>query len=183
MSDRITGRTVAAAAALSLLLLGGCTSPTTVLTSANPSRVPASDWADYDSLPVALRGVIPGRTKAELAAIFPAYHAPRYASLGDLPATDGRRMALYVNPANNLDENGLCNGGSGFVRGPQVGESAYVVGALCDGPRVITRASAYILTKDQNASELAGNFETIRGQLYQSLYPGANDPDRYYEGY
>ena len=177
-------RPLAALALPALCLLGGCASPTTVLSSANPSRLPASAWSDYASLPVAVRGVVPGRTKAQLAAIFPAYHTAQYASIGDLPAsTEERRMVLYVNPANHLADEGLCNGRSDFRRGGQDGESAFVVGALCDGPRVVTRATAYILTKDQSPSELAYNFGTIRNQLYQSLFPGSNDPDKYFEGY
>jgi hypothetical protein len=48
---------------------------------------------------------------------------------------------------------------------------------------VVTRATAYILTKDQSSRELAYNFRTIREQLYQSLFPGANDPGKYFEGY
>ena len=171
------------AAPASLLLLGGCTASTSVLSSANPSRVPASEWTDYASLPVAVRGVVPGHSKAELAAVFPVYQQPQYASLGNLPPVEGRRMVLYVNPADHLADGGLCNGGSGFRRGGQEGESAFVVGALCGGPNVITRATAYIRTKDQDSRELAYNFNTIRDQLYQSLFPGSNDPNRYFEGY
>jgi hypothetical protein len=54
-----------------------------------------------------------------------------------------------------------------------------VVGALCDGPKVISTASAYILDKDQTPQGLAYNFRMIRDQLYQSLFPHANDPMRY----
>jgi len=174
---------IAAVALPALLLLGGCASPTTVLSSANPSRLPASDWTDYASLPVAVRGVVPGRTKAQLAAVFPAYQTAQYASLGNLPSTEERRMVLYVNPADHLADEGLCNGRSDFRRGGQDGNSAFVVGALCDGTHVVTRATAYILTKDQSSSELAYNFRMIRDQLYQSLIPGSNDPGRYFEGY
>ena len=166
-----------------LFALGGCAASTTVLSSANPSRAPASDWSDYRSLPVAVRGVVPGESKAQLAAIFPQYHQAQFASLGNVAAPEGRRMVLYVNPAENLADDGLCNGGSGFTRGAQVGDSAYVVGALCDGPRVITRSTAYILTKDMTPQNLAHNFNTIRDQLYQSLFPGANNPAKYFEGY
>jgi hypothetical protein len=167
-----------------LLLLGGCTATTTVLSSVNPSRVPAADWTDYRSLPVAVRGVVPGRTKPQLAAIFPAYHQAQYASLTDLPVSnEERRTVLFVNPADPLAEDNLCNGASGFRRGAQEGDSAFVVGALCDGPREITRATAFILTKDQSPRDLANNFNTIRDQLYQSLFPGANNPGKYYQGY
>jgi len=166
-----------------LLALGGCAASTTVLSSANPSRAPATDWSDYRSLPVAVRGVVPGESKAQLAAIFPQYHEAQYASLGNVAAPEARRMVLYVNPAQPLADNGLCNGGAGFTRGAQVGDSAYVVGALCDGPKVITRSTAYILTKDMNQQNLAYNFNTIRDQLYQSLFPGANSSGKYFEGY
>jgi len=37
--------------------LGGCAAPTTVLNNANPSRAPAADWADYQTLPVYVHGV------------------------------------------------------------------------------------------------------------------------------
>ena len=181
--SRVTAKAATLAVPAFLLMLGGCAASTTVLSSANPSRDPASDWTDYNSLPVAVRGVAPGHTKAQLAAVFPAYHQAQYASLGTLPSIDDRRMVLYVNPADHLADQGLCNGGSGFRRGGQDGNSAFVVGALCDGPRVVSRATAYILTKDQSPRELAHNFLTIREQLYNSLFPGANNPDRYFQGY
>jgi hypothetical protein len=165
------------------VLLGGCTASTTVLSSANPSRAPASQWADYESLPVAVRGVVPGYTKGQLVSLFRTYHAPQYASLGDLPASQDRRMALYINPAEPLNSANLCDGHAQFQRGVQQGQSAYVVGALCDGTRVITTATANILASGQSPQDLAYNFNTIRDQLYRSLYPGANDPDRYYEGF
>jgi len=165
------------------LLLGGCTSGTTVLSTANPSRAPASDWADYDSLPVDVHGTAPGRSKADLAAMFRAYHPAQYASIGELPPSPERRMVLVVNPANTISAGALCDGRAHYPRGVQQGDSAYVTGALCDGQKVISTASAYILTKDQSPRDLAYNFNMIRDQLYQSLFPGANDPDRYYEGY
>ena len=161
-------------------LLGGCAS-TTISSSANPSRAPASDWSDYATLPVELHGVVPGRSKAELAALFPPYHQPQYAALGDLPAANtGRRMVLFVNPATLPPTSDLCEGRGQFQRGVQPGESAYVTGALCDGTRVISTASGYVLTANMNPKDLAYNFKIIRDQLYQSLFPGANDPSRYY---
>jgi hypothetical protein len=153
------------------------------LNNANPSRAPAAAWADYQTLPVDVHGVAPGRSKTDLAALFPVYQAAQYAALGALPAAGGQRhMVLYVNPAYTPGSSQLCDGAAHFPRGTQEGGSAYVVGALCDGTRLITLASAKILTKNQDPAELAYNFEIIRDQLYQSLFPGANDPDRYYEG-
>jgi hypothetical protein len=92
-------------------------------------------------------------------------------------------MVLYVNPAYPPEQSQICDGAAHFPRGTQDGQSAYVAGALCDGARLITMASAKILTKNQDPTELVYNFNIIRDQLYQSLFPGANDPDRYYEGY
>jgi hypothetical protein len=166
------------------VMLGGCTSPTTLLTSANPSRAPASEWADYQGLPTQVHGVAPGFSKADLSSLFPAYHPPQYAALGALPAADTqRRMVLFVNPAFAPAQSQLCDGAPHFPRGEQNGVSADVVGALCDGTHLITTASAKILTKNESPTELAYNFNIVRDQLYQSLFPGANDPDRYYEGY
>jgi len=177
-------RLAASAAVFVVLALGGCTAPTTILSSANPSRAPAAAWADYQSLPVELHGAAPGHDKAELASLFPAYHAAQYAALGGLPATGPqRRIVLYVNPAYRPGPSQLCDGAAHFPRGTQDGQSAYVVGALCDGTRLITVASANILVKSKAPADLAYNFTIIRDQLYQSLFPGANDPDRYYEGY
>jgi hypothetical protein len=164
--------------------LGGCTLPTTVLNNANPSRAPAAEWADYQTLPVDVHGTAPGYSKESLAALFPPYHPPQYASLGEAAAVGTQRhMVLYVNPAYTPGPSQLCDGAAHFPRGTQHGQSAYVAGALCDGTRLITLASAKILTKNQNQTELIYNFNIIRDQLYQSLFPGANDPDRYYEGY
>jgi hypothetical protein len=184
MLNLFRGRRLASGLSIVLptvLLLGGCAASTTVLSSANPSRASPDDWADYETLPVDVHGVVPGRSKAELAALFPPYNAPQYAAVGALPAaSSGRRMVLYVNPAPTMPTNDLCDGRQHIQRGPQQGESAYVVGALCDGPKVISTASAYILDKDQTPQGLAYNFRMIRYQLYQSLFPGANDPMRYY---
>jgi hypothetical protein len=169
-------RTVVPAA----VLLGGC-ALTTVTSSSNPSRAAASAWADYDTLPVELHGVVPGETKAQLAALFPPYHAPQYAALGDLPRADtGRRMVLFVNPVAALPRAELCEGRGRFERAVQQGRSAYVQGALCDGGRVISTASGYVLTRDMTPKELSHDFATIRDQLYQSLFPGANNPDMYF---
>ncbi len=187
MSD--LSRRVAASAILPIevavaFALGGCMAPTTILTSANPSRAPASAWADYQMLPVDVHGAAPGHSKADIAALFPAFRPAQYAALGELPVTAARRyMALYVNPAYTPDRSQLCNGAAHFPRGMQEGASAYVVGALCDGTRLITVASAKILTEHTDPAQLAYNFNIIRDQLYQSLFPGANDPDRYFEGY
>jgi hypothetical protein len=166
------------------LALGGCTAPTTILSNANPSRAPAAAWEDYQSLPVDVHGAAPGHSKAELAALFPRYQTAHYAALGGLPpARPQRRMVLYVNPAYMPGPSQLCDGAAHFPRGTQDGQSAYVVGALCDGTRLITVASAKILVESQDPTDLSYNFNIIRDQLYQSLFPGANDPDRYYEGY
>jgi hypothetical protein len=162
-----------------ILLLGGCAS-TTVTGSSDPSGAPASAWADYDRLPVELHGTVQGHTKAELAALFPADHRPEYAVLGDLPPAPGRRMVLYVNPAQMPPQSELCSNSHAFRRGPQAGGSAFATGALCDGPKVISVASAYVLTRDQSPQGLAYNFSSVRDQLYLSLFPGATDPDRYF---
>lgn len=164
--------------------LGACTAPTTVLSNANPSRAPAAEWADYQTLPVDVHGTAPGYSKENLAALFPPYHPAQYAALGEIPAAvTQRHMVLYVNPAYTPKSSQLCDGAAHFPRGAQTGQSAFVAGALCDGARLITMASAKILTKNQDPTELVYNFNIIRDQLYQSLFPGANDPDRYYEGY
>jgi hypothetical protein len=164
--------------------LGGCTMPTTILSNANPSRAPAAEWTDYQSLPVDLHGAAPGHDKAELGALFPAYHPAHYAALGELSAAGPQRhMVLYVNPAYRPGSSQLCDGAAHFPRGTQDGQSAYVVGALCDGTRLITVASAKILMTSHDPADLAYDFAIIRDQLYQSLFPGANDPDRYFEGY
>jgi hypothetical protein len=176
-------RLAASAAVLLVLALGGCTAPTTILSNANPSGAPATAWEDYQSLPTDVHGAAPGHDKAELAALFPAYHPAHYAALGGLPATGlQRRMVLYINPAYRPGPSQLCDGAAHFPRGKQDGQSAYVVGALCDGTRLITVASAKILVESQDPADLAHNFTIIRDQLYQSLFPGANDPYRYYEG-
>jgi hypothetical protein len=162
-------------------LLGACAT-TNITSSANPSHADVANWADYASLPVELHGVVPGRTKAELASLFPAYHPPQYAALGALPPSDsGRRMVLFVNPVAPLDTDTLCAGRGHFERGVQQGGSAFVEGALCEGTRVISTASARVLTQDMTPKELAYNFAIIRDQLYQTLFPGANNPGRYYD--
>jgi hypothetical protein len=123
--------------------LGGCTLPTTVLSNANPSRAPAAEWADYQTLPVDVHGTAPGYSKENLAALFPPYHPAQYAALGEIPAAaTHRHMVLYVNPAYPPSQSQICDGAAHFPRGTQDGQSAYVAGALCDGARLITMASA-----------------------------------------
>jgi hypothetical protein len=163
-----------------LLLLGAC--GTTITASADPSAAPASAWADYRRLPVELHGAVPGHTQAQLAASFAAYHAPQYASLDGVASVGAsRRVVLFVNPSATPQDGSLCDGGALFQPGTQTGRSATVTGALCDGTRVISTASGYILTRDQTAAGVATNLNIIRDQLYQSLFPGANDPGRYYQ--
>ena len=164
-----------------LMLLGGCEAATTVTGSVNPSRAQPAAWADYDQLPVELHGVIPNRTKPQLAALFPPAPRRQVAALGDVPVDGGtRRMVLYVNPASLPAPADLCSNGAAFRRGAQQGESAHVTGALCDGNRLITRASGRVLTADQSDAGLRKDFQIIRDQLYQSLYFGANTTYRYY---
>ncbi len=172
------------ALASALFLLGGCAAPTSIISSANPSRAPASAWADYETLPVELHGVVPGYSKPELASLFPAYHPPQYASLGDLPAAHlPRRMVLYVNPAVVPSQATMCDGPAHIQRARQSGGSATVVGALCDGTKLISTATADIRTAGNDLSGIGYNFRIIRDQLYQSLFPGANDPNRFFQGY
>jgi hypothetical protein len=114
-----------------LSVLGGCTAPTTILSSANPSRVPAREWSDYQTLPVDVHGTTPGYSKSDLAALFPKYHPARYATLGNLPSAAAQRhVVLYVNPAYTPSSSQLCDEGEHFPRRAQDGQSAYVVGAL-----------------------------------------------------
>ena len=168
-------------AAPAMLLLGGCEASTTVTGSVNPSRAQPAAWADYDQLPVELHGVIPSRTKPQLAALFPPAPRRQVATLGDVPVESGtRRMVLYVNPAAMPPAEDLCSDAAAFRRGAQEGESAHVTGALCDGNKLITRASGRVLTADQTDAGLRKDFQIIRDQLYQALFFGANTTYRYY---
>jgi hypothetical protein len=162
-----------------VVLLGGCAT-TTVTGTTNPSGAQASAWSNYDSLPVELHGTVPGRTEGQLASLFPADPQPQYAAIGDLPLQPpGRRMVLYVNPARMPPNSALCSDSTVFQSGPQSGKSAYVEGALCDGPKLISTANGYVLAKDASPHRLAQNFGVIRDQLYQVLFPGRSDPDWY----
>ena len=164
-----------------LLLLSGCEAATTVTGSVNPSRAQPSAWADYNQLPVELHGVIPNRTKPQLAALFPPAPLQQVVALGPVPVDAyPRRIVLYVNPAALPAPDDLCSNGAAFRRGGQHGESAQVTGALCDGKRLISRASGYVLTENQSDDGLRKDFQIIRDQLYQSLFFGANSTNRYY---
>ncbi len=172
MSARLVG-------VLGLALLGGCAS-TNILSSANPSRASPSAWADAESLPVELHGSVPGVAPGELSAMFPRARPSQIASLG-MPALPdaGRRIVLYLNPAQVAAPADLCSGAGAFQPGRQDGRSAYVVGALCDGRWVITRATANILTRGATPAQLRQNFDVLRVQLWQSLTPGNNNPELY----
>lgn len=163
------GRTIRYYAAIAtlptLLLAGGCAS-TEVLNSSNPSRDAPRDWRDYDQLPVEILGSITGRSQAELAALFPAA----------ANAGQGRHIVLYVNADELPQKSSLCSDPGSFRAGAQHGDAATVTGALCDGGREITRATGTVVTTDQSPRWLVKGFDQIRNQLYQSLYPGTNNP-------
>lgn len=163
-------RLVALVAAPALLLVGGCAN-TTVLSSSNPSRDAPADWRDYDKLPIRIVGSITGRSQAELASLFPSA-PPQDADLG-------RHIVLYVNASQLPAKAALCSDPQSFRAAGQSGDAATVTGALCDGAREVTRASGDVVTAGQSPRWLVKGFDQIRNQLYQSLYPGTNDPSKW----
>ena len=177
----LSGRLPLRYSALPILMLALCGCSTTITSSANPSRDIPSHWADIDTLPVAVHGSVPGVSGATLASLFPRAPSPEYASLGNLPpVSGGRRVVLYINASELPPKAALCSAPGDFTAGVQAGQLATVTGALCDGPTVITRASARVLTAGQSPDELRRSLEIVTDQLYYSLYRGANDPMRYY---
>ena len=83
---------------------------------------------------------------------------------------------MYVNAAQLPQKLDLCSDPGSFRAGAQHGDAATVTGALCDGGREVTRATGTVVTTDQSPRWLVKGFDQIRNQLYQSLYPGTNDP-------
>ena len=166
-------RLVTIAALPTLSLLSNCAN-TGIVSSSNPSRDAPRAWRDYDQLPVRILGSIPGRSQAELTSLFPS--AP--ASTAD----SGRHVIFYVNASQLPAKPNLCSDPAAFRAGSQTGDLASVTGALCDGQREVTRASGNVRTVDQSTRWLFKNFDMIRDQLYQALYPGANNPASYEQG-
>ncbi|MBE7211013.1 MAG: hypothetical protein INR65_08335 [Gluconacetobacter diazotrophicus] len=154
----------------SILLAGGC-AETTVMSSSNPSRDPARHWRDYDQLPVEMVGTIPGHSATDLAALFPV--VPAGAPDG------GRHIVFYVNADQLPPKNELCSDVDAFRPGTQHGGAADVTGALCDGHREVTRATGTVVTAEQSPRWLRRGFGVIRAQLFQALFPGTNDPNKY----
>jgi hypothetical protein len=68
-----------------------------------------------------------------------------------------------------------------FQPGTQSGQSAGVTGVMCDGAVVVTTATGRVLTHAKSTRWLRKDFDTIRDQLYQSLFPGTNDPTKFQE--
>jgi hypothetical protein len=149
------------------LLLGGCAA-TTITASSNPSRDPAWAWADYAVLPVTVLGSAGNHSQASLSSLFPA--APSGAG------GEGRHIVMYVNASALPPATRLCSDTSGFHPGAQNGDAANVTGAMCNGSAVVTTSTGRVLTHVQSARWLKHDFDVIRDQLYQSLFPGANDP-------
>jgi hypothetical protein len=166
------------------ILLGGCASTTILSSARDTSRTDAALWSDYASLPVEVHGTIPGHSRAELAAVFPKMDSPQYASLGDLPLSNGgRHIVMYINPSQVPADGALCSDTADFRSGQQDGKSAYVVGALCDGDDVVTRVAARVLTAGSTPEQLTHNLDTVRIQLFYSLTPGSNHPYELYPGH
>ncbi len=157
----------AALAVLPLVALAGCAN-TTVLSSNNPSRDAPRHWRDYASLPIKVLGSVPGRSQDQLASLFPA--APTSSIEGS------RHIVMYVNAARLPAKPDLCSDDAAFQPGGQTGATANVTDALCDGGREITRANGTVVTARESPRGLVQGFGVIRDQLFQSLYPGANDP-------
>ncbi len=164
--------------------LCGCASTTILTSSRDTTRTDASSWADYASLPVEVHGTVPGYTHVELATLFPKMATPQYASLGSLPLSNGgRHMVMYLNPQQVPSDTALCSDSAAFQPGSQQGRSATVVGALCDGNDVVTRATARVLTEGSSPEQLAHNLDNVRIQLFYSLTPGSNHPYELYPGH
>ena len=165
-------------------VLGGCASTTILTSSRDTTRTDASSWSDYASLPVQIHGTVPGHSHVALAALFPRSVMPQYASLGALPLSNGgRHIVMYLNPAQTPSDTALCSDSADFQPGAQPGKSAYVVGALCDGYDVVTRATARVLTAGSTPTQLAHNLDNVRIQLFYSLTPGSNHPYELYPGH
>lgn len=166
--SRTVRRILAIATIPTLALVGGCAN-TDVLSSSNPSRDPPRAWRDYDRLPIEMFGSITGKSQTELASLFPS--AP--------DAQTGRHIVMYVNAAQLPPKPDLCSAPSSFRAGIQTGDAANVTGALCDGSREVTRAMGTVVTTDKSPRWLVKGFDQVRDQLYQSLYPGTNDPSKW----
>lgn len=173
MKTHHLARIAALAALPALSLVSGCAS-TGIVSSSNPSRDAPRAWRDYDQLPVRILGSIPGKSQAELASLFPS--AP------ESTADSGRHIVFYVNASQLPAKSNLCSDPESFRAGSQAGDLASVTGALCDGQREVTRASGNVRSVDQSPRWLFKNFDLIRYQLYQALYPGANNPASYQQG-
>ncbi len=172
------------AALLCSAVLGGCASTTILTSSRDITRTDAASWTDYASLPVEMHGMVPGHSHMELASLFPKMAAPQYAALGALPLSNGgRHIVMYLNPSAMPADTALCGDSADFQAGDQHGKSAYVVGALCDGNDVVTRATARVLTAGSTPEQLAHNLDNVRIQLFYSLTPGSNHPYELYPGH
>ena len=153
-----------------MLLLAGCAT-TTITSSANPSHDRARAWRDYKDLPVTVLGSAPGWSQEQLVTVLSTSPG---ASNGE-----GRHIVMYVNPSQLPARDALCSQTETFRPGTQDGQSANVTGAMCDGTMVVTMATGRVLTAVNSPRWIKKDFDTIRDQLYQSLYPGANNPSKF----
>ena len=142
-----------------LLMLTGC--GTTIIGSANPSGDNPARWADAEQLPAEVHG---GTWPAQAVT----------------PVAASRRVVMYVNPAALPTPSQYCSATQDFRPGQQRGARAYVAAALCDGTRVVSTTTAYVLTAGQTPEAIQRNFRIVPLQLAQALQPGANDPMQYY---
>jgi hypothetical protein len=167
------------AALPALLLLAGC--GTTIVSSRDPSNADPDQWRTAaPSLPVELHGTVPGDAETALASLFPPAPDLQYASLGPIALPDlGKRIVLYVNPAQLPAASELCGQSDQFRPGEQTGRFANVTAALCDGPAVISSVQGYALTSQQTAEGLRRSLGVIQAGLFDALEPGATDPDQY----
>ncbi len=171
MARSLAGRSVVAL--LAALASGRCTT-TTVLSSENPSKERPPQWTDYWSLPVVVHGAVPQLEPSGLAALYPGGTGGQQA---------GRRVELFINPAQLPTYMELCRRGEAFRPGGQPGGYARVTGALCDGDKVVTYATATILTAGLRPEQLRGHLEIMHLQLWQALTYGNNHPEIVHPGW
>ena len=161
-------RACLSAALAASAVLGGCAT-TSVLSSENPSKNRPPQWADYWSLPVDVRGHVPGLDEAALQGFYP----------GAAPSRDGnaRHVVMYVDPARLPADAALCSGAA-FTPGSQEGRYGIVAGALCNGRSVVTYATARVLTEGLPSDGVRDKLKMMHLQLWQALTYGNNHPEQ-----
>lgn len=166
---------VALLLALPLVALAGCNA--TVNTRWAETQDSAEAWQDtMTHIPIDVHGTIPGEsadqtvnrvTDGTTMASFDAAHR------GQAPLEQSRRIELYVDADTLPRSDSYCAVAPMLESINDQRDAAQVVGALCDGPRLVATEVVHLDSRDFPVAQMPQALEKFKSKLLDGL---AADP-------